>query len=71
MTAAAFHQDSEKIFEFPSDLGSESLSNAVAKMLRDPEGSVTYRFKGEKKTVLFQRSEGTQWIFVLGKIHRR
>jgi len=40
-------------------------------MLRDPEGSVTYRFKGEKKTVLFQRSEGTQWIFVLGKIHRR
>ena len=62
------HRDTARIFEFPSDLGTESLRTAVERMLRSPEGSVVYKFRGAKRTVLFERSDATRWVFVLGKI---
>jgi C4-dicarboxylate-specific signal transduction histidine kinase len=65
------HRDTAKIFEFPSDLGTKSLRSAVDRMLRSPRGSVTYRFNGAPRTVLFKHADATNWVFVLGKIGRQ
>jgi len=63
----ALHRAGELIFVFPSDVGSSTLSDAVKTMLSRPEGVVTYRYAGSEKTALFQRSELTGWVFVLGR----
>jgi len=65
----ALHRAGELIFAFPSDVGSPTLSDAVTTMLSRPEGVVRYRYAGSEKTALFQRSQLTGWVFVLGKSH--
>jgi methyl-accepting chemotaxis protein len=65
----ALHRAGDLIFVFPSDVGSATLSDAVKTMLSRPEGVVNYRYSGSDKTALFQRSQLTGWIFVLGKSH--
>ena len=50
---------------YPSDLGSPSLKTAVAKMLAEPEGTVSYDFAGARRVALFNRSYATRWRFVL------
>lgn len=65
----ALHRAGELIFVFPSDVGSSTLSDAVKTMLSRPEGVVHYRYAGSERTALFQRSELTGWVFVLGKSH--
>lgn len=65
----ALHRSGELIFMFPSDVGSSTLSDAVKTMLSRPEGVVHYRYAGTERTALFQRSELTGWVFVLGKSH--
>ena len=65
----ALHRAGELIFVFPSDVGSPTLSDAVKTMLSRPEGVVGYRYAGSEKTALFQRSQLTGWVFVLGKSH--
>ena len=64
----ALHRAGELIFVFPSDVGSSTLSEAVKTMLASPEGVVNYRYAGSEKTALFQRSELTGWVFVLGRL---
>ena len=64
----ALHRAGELIFVFPSDVGSSTLSDAVKTMLSRPEGVVNYRYAGSEKTALFQRSELTGWVFVLGRL---
>ncbi len=63
----ALHRAGELIFVFPSDVGSSTLSDAVKTMLSRREGVVNYRYAGSEKTALFQRSELTGWVFVLGR----
>lgn len=65
----ALHRAGELIFAFPSDVGSSTLSDAVKSMLSQPEGVVDYRYGGSDKTALFERSELTGWVSVLGKSH--
>ena len=65
----ALHRAGELIFVFPSDVGSSTLSDAVKTMLSRPEGLVHYRYAGSERTALFQRSQLTGWVFVLGKSH--
>ena len=65
----ALHRAGELIFAFPSDVGSPTLGDAVKTMLSRPEGVVDYRYAGSDKTALFQRSQLTGWVFVLGKSH--
>jgi len=65
----ALHRAGELIFVFPSDVGSSTLSDAVKTMLSRPEGVVHYRYAGSERTALFQRSQLTGWVFVLGKSH--
>ncbi len=64
------HRDTARIFEFPSEVGSTSLRSAVAKMLRSRRGNVTYTYKGSKRTVVFEKSTATGWVFALGKAAR-
>jgi hypothetical protein len=63
----ALHRAGDLIFVFPSDVGSKTLSDAVKTMLSRPEGLVHYQYSGSDKTALFQRSQLTGWVFVLGK----
>ena len=65
----ALHRAGDLIFVFPSDVGSATLSDAVKTMLSRPEGVVNYRYSGSDKTALFQHSQLTGWVFVLGKSH--
>ncbi len=62
----ALHRDPTLMFEYPSDMGSPTLSSAVEEMLSDESGSVTYVFRGLRKTVLFERSASLGWVFALG-----
>ncbi len=63
---AALHRDPSLMFEYPSDMGSESLRSAVAKMLSEPSGAVEYLFRDMHKTVFFERSSVLEWVFALG-----
>ncbi len=63
----ALHRDSGLMFEFPSELGSDTLAEAVREMLSKPEGAVSYEFRGARKTVVFQASKATGWVFALGQ----
>jgi uncharacterized protein YgfB (UPF0149 family) len=54
------------MFEFPSEMGSESLHDAVQQMLSKPDVTVQYTFRGAQKTAIFERSKATGWVFVLG-----
>jgi methyl-accepting chemotaxis protein len=65
----ALHRAGDLIFVFPSDVGSPTLSDAVKTMLSKPEGVVEYAYSGSNKTAVFERSELTGWVFVLGKSH--
>jgi methyl-accepting chemotaxis protein len=62
----ALHIDRANVFEFPSAMGSETLSSAVRQMLASEQGTVTYTFKGSERTVVFMRSKPTGWVFALG-----
>jgi len=62
----ALHRDSTLMFEFPSEMGSETLTDAVREMLSKPDGVVSYEFRGARKTVVFQASKATGWVFALG-----
>jgi hypothetical protein len=64
----ALHIDRANIFDFPGEVGSPSLRGAVQKMLDSQRGSVTYTFKGAKRTVIFMKSEPTGWIFAIGTV---
>jgi hypothetical protein len=65
----ALHKESSLIFQFPSDIGDESLKSAVQKMLSEPEGTVRYTFRGAGRTVAFKKSSITGWVFALGVTH--
>lgn len=62
----ALHKETDLIFQFPSDLGDESLQSAVRKMLSQPQGTVQYAFRGTHRSVLFAQSRSTGWVFALG-----
>jgi hypothetical protein len=62
----ALHRDAKLMFEYPSDMGSDSLTAAVAQMLSEASGMVEYIFRGMHKTILFERSPVLGWVFALG-----
>jgi methyl-accepting chemotaxis protein len=62
----ALHVDRANIFEYPTQMSSDTLRDAVRTMLASPEGRVTYTFKGSHRTVVFMRSTATGWVFALG-----
>ena len=63
---SALHRDPTLMFEYPSDMGSPSLSSAVVEMLSKDSGTVEYVFRDMHKVVLFERSSVLGWVFALG-----
>jgi len=66
----SLHARPELVFEYPSDIGSETLKEAVNKMMSESEGVVSYEFQG-KKTVYFKKSPLTGWVYALGIITKK
>ncbi len=64
----ALHRDKALMFAYPSELGDDSLKNAVAEMLSKPEGAVSYVFRGARRTVIYRKSDATGWVFALGAV---
>lgn len=62
----ALHEQTDLIFQFPSDIGDQSLRSAVRQMLSEPAGEVHYTFRGARRTAVFRRSARTGWVFALG-----
>jgi hypothetical protein len=62
----ALHRDPALMFEYPSDMGSDTLRSAVARMLSETSGTVEYVFRDTHKTVLFERSSILGWVFAVG-----
>ena len=63
----AIHKDPTKMFQFPSDMGSPSLSSAVQIILLQPNGMAYYEFEGIGRKAIFDTSELTGWHFVLAQ----
>jgi uncharacterized protein (TIGR02246 family) len=61
----ALHRDPALMFQYPSDMSSESLRSAVEEMLAKQSGTVTYVFREMRKTVFFERSPLLGWVFAL------
>lgn len=59
--------DQGLIFSRPQDLGPE-VDQAFQKMLTQEEGAITYRFRGKTRTVVFQKSQVTQWRYAFGLV---
>ena len=62
----ALHRNPNLMFEYPSDMGSDTLKSAVAQMLSQPSGTVEYIFQDMHKTVLFEKSSVLGWVFAVG-----
>ena len=62
---SSLHKESNRLFTFPSDIGSKTLKAAAQEMLSRQEGVVRYEFHGEK-IVVFKRSQLTGWVFAIG-----
>lgn len=61
----ALHRITARLFGYPSDMGSRSLTKSVRRMLAEPEGEVTYDFYGRRK-VVFRKFSLTGWTYAIG-----
>jgi hypothetical protein len=64
---AALHRDPERMFSYPSDIGDPSLDKAVAEILAQDSGRVSYSIQGAMRIAVFARSALTGWKFVLAR----
>lgn len=62
----ALHSDPAMIFTEPMQLGDEEMRAAFSEMLSRVEGTVTYRFRGARRTLLYRRSQLSGWWHALG-----
>lgn len=62
----ALHYDTTMIFTDPMKLGDEEMRGAFRQMLAADEGTVTYPFRGSRRTIAFVRSPLTGWRYALG-----
>ena len=67
---SALHQDQQRMFQYPSEIGDDTLKAAVRIMLSSPRGQVAYHFAGTSRTAIFSQSDLTGWRFVLVRIDR-
>jgi len=63
----SLHGKPELLFVYPSDLGSDTLNDAVQRMMSENEGEVAYEFQGNKR-VYFKKSPLTGWVYALGVV---
>lgn len=63
----ALEWDQSLIFTRPQELGPE-IDQVFRKMLTKEKGSITYRFRGKERTVIFQKSNVTKWWYAFGLV---
>ena len=56
------------IFQDPTKLQIQSLTNAVKEIVARHEGLTSYKFEGRTRDVIYHTSSLTGWHFILGKI---
>jgi hypothetical protein len=64
----ALQDDPTEIFLDPFDLGEPELERAIREMLTRDEGVVNYRFRGERRTVLYRKSDVSGWWYAFGHV---
>jgi hypothetical protein len=64
----ALQDDPEQIFTDPFGLGEPELERAIREMLTREEGVVNYRFRGERRTVLYRKSQVSGWWYAFGRV---
>lgn len=64
----ALNSDPNLIFTEPMKLGDEDMQAAFAEILTRNEGTVTYSFRGHRRTVLYRRSTVTGWWYAFGAL---
>jgi hypothetical protein len=67
----ALNSDSSLIFTEPMRLGDAGMRRAFTEMLAADSGTVTYEFRGGRRTVLYRRSPITRWWYGFGTIEPR
>jgi hypothetical protein len=66
----AIHRDVTQLGVRQAELGSPTLTAAIAEMLSKPSGSVRYRFASTDRTAVFNKSYATKWTFTMVRIRR-
>lgn len=64
----ALQDDPEEIFLDPFALGEPELERAIREMLTREEGVVNYRFRGQRRTVLYRKSHVSGWWYAFGHV---
>ena len=63
----ALQDDPEQIFLDPYALNEPELEQAIREMLTRQQGVVNYRFRGKRRTVLYQKSQVSGWWYAFGR----
>jgi hypothetical protein len=64
----ALNSDPNLIFTEPMKLGDEAMRAAFTEILTQREGTVSYDFRGHRRTVLYRRSPVTGWWYAFGAL---
>jgi hypothetical protein len=67
----ALNSDSSLIFTEPMRLGDAEMRRAFTEMLGGESGTVSYEFRGGRRTVLYRHSPVTGWWYGFGAIEPR
>lgn len=68
-TGIVLHRNAERIFKTVSDVGDESLGNALKAVLKKDAGVFNYTLNGRKMTSIFRKSTPPGWSFFI--VHER
>jgi hypothetical protein len=64
----AIHRDVSQLGIRQAELGSPTLTAAIAEMLAKPSGMVQYHFADSDRTAVYNKSYATKWTFTLARI---
>lgn len=60
--------DPDLVFLEPRETDDEEVINAFRHMLSRNQGEISYRFRGQERTVIFRRSPVTDWLYAFGRV---
>lgn len=61
------HQNAERMFKTPRDVGDEALGKELRSVVQKNNGVLEYLLDGKKTTAIFERSPELHWYFFLAK----
>ncbi|MEX0741312.1 MAG: hypothetical protein WD079_00850, partial [Phycisphaeraceae bacterium] len=63
------HEDPEVIFVHPLEEDDPQLTRAIRTILSREQGIVSYRFRGQGRTIHYRRSPVTGWWYGFGEVY--